>query len=320
MFPPVFQPPNRPLKFARRGRNQNLFGVDHLFAPETAAQARRRHANLFQANTERAGQNRTQHLRQLRATFHMQPLAIIDELRRHSARFQGNRGLPVEFISPANHQIAFARGEIGVAVDSASLDKRHWFPSSGYSKGAPASLRRHMVGNRRKRFVIDFDKRRRVFREIAICRHDQRHRLPHVANPFPGDDAMAHVQRSGDHVHAREARHRLNPNPLPSGRQSLPDSPARVLSESRARGRAPPWIARCRFRLHSARRKIRQKSAAPLARVRWSSARKTASPTYRRLCAQRHGSVRLLRHSFPLTAFVILQAPSARRTAVQIFR
>lgn len=109
VFPPILQPPDGPLKFTRHGWNQNFLGIDHLFAPETAAKPRGRHSYFLQINSKCARQNRAQHLRKLGATFDVQSLAVIDQLRRDPARFERNRGLPVELEPFVDHEIAFTR-------------------------------------------------------------------------------------------------------------------------------------------------------------------------------------------------------------------
>ena len=90
----------------------------------------------------------------------------------------------MEFESLADNQIALARGKIGIAVHLLHLihDIRSQFR---IEQGRAGIHRGHMIGNRRERFVLDFDESRRVFREIAIYRDNQGHRLPDIANPCP---------------------------------------------------------------------------------------------------------------------------------------
>jgi hypothetical protein len=52
VLPPVFQPTNRPQKFACYPRNQDLLRVDHIFAPESAAKTGSRRPDSAQANPE----------------------------------------------------------------------------------------------------------------------------------------------------------------------------------------------------------------------------------------------------------------------------
>ena len=105
---------------------------------------------------------------------------------------------------------------------------------------------------------------------------------------------------------------------LPSGWQSLPESPARVLSGWRARWRAAPWIGRCRFRLRLERQDREEIRRAPAIVPRSSRAQNGFADIPAAL-RRRHGFDRSFRHSFPLTGSSFA-APSARRTAVQIFR
>ena len=109
----------------------------------------------------------------------------------------------MKFEAIADHQIAVARGEIGIAVALLHLinDIRSELRIEQRRAGFH---RRHMIGHGRKRIVIDFDERGRILSEVAIFRHHNRHRLPHITNAIPGNRALPHVHRSRNHVHAGE--------------------------------------------------------------------------------------------------------------------
>ncbi len=140
MFPPILQPSNRALQFARqRPEPESPRGI-----PSLCSRIRRPGAapsrEPVQSYAECTRQNRTQHLRKLRAAFHVQPLAIVDELRRSRRAFRGEPRSACEIQSACESPDRLRARRNRRCRPLASLDKRHSFPVPDTAKA-----RRHLL-------------------------------------------------------------------------------------------------------------------------------------------------------------------------------
>ena len=177
-----------PEQFRQRDR-RHFVGVDVHLDAERAADILGEHAHLMRFQIKVLGENVLRHVRRLRAVIDGQALLARIPVGDDRARLVGDAGVAAEDESRFHDRIGFGKAFVRIAGNQRALEGEI-VAELGMNHRRRLVERGFRVGYGRQRFIVDVNKRARIFCFGAGAGDDGAHRLALPAGAVDGDGVL----------------------------------------------------------------------------------------------------------------------------------
>ena len=206
MLAAILDPFQRTAQMARRQRDRIIFGIDHRFGPEPAADIGGCHPHRGLVHAKAQSQRAPHHVRRLGRTPDIDPVARRIGPRHDTATFHRMTAAAMQRQAFLEHMRRF--GEHARDIAEAAFQRTGQIALQrliGHGRALIQGM--GQIDHRRQRIVIDHHHRGRIFGNRTAFGHDKGHRLADIMDRAMGQRALG--QGGFDHRRGGHHRHRL---------------------------------------------------------------------------------------------------------------